>query len=82
MRYRIVPSSDAEADVTSVSWWYQRIDPNLTSRFIGEVRATVRRIAQFPYRFQLVNGAARQARLARGGVGWDRWPLRQACRPG
>ena len=65
MNYRIVPSPDAEADFTSASWWYQQIDPNLVSRFIVESRATLARMAQFPYQFALVNGTIRRARLKR-----------------
>ena len=65
MNYLIVPSPDAEADFTSASWWYQQIDPNLVSRFMVESRATLARIAQFPYQFPLVNGTIRRARLKR-----------------
>jgi plasmid stabilization system protein ParE len=65
MKYRIVPSSDAEADVISASWWYRRIAPNLAARFVAEGRATLRRIAQFPSRFPLVNGSVRRALLTR-----------------
>jgi len=65
MNYRIVPSPDAETDFTSVSWWYQQIDPNLVSRFMEESRAILARIAQFPHQFPLVNGVVRRARLKR-----------------
>ena len=65
MNYLIVPSPDAEADFTSASWWYQQIDPNLVSRFMVESRATLARIAQFPYQFPLVNGTIRRALLKR-----------------
>jgi len=63
MKYRIVPSPDAEADVTSASWWYQNIDLNLATRFVAEGRATIASITRFPYRFPLVNGTVRRARL-------------------
>jgi toxin ParE1/3/4 len=65
MNYRIVPSPDAEADFTSVSWWYQQIDPKLVSRLMVESRAILARIAQFPYQFPLVNGTIRRAPLKR-----------------
>ena len=65
MKYRIVPSPDAEADVTSASWWYHNIDPNLATRFVADGRATVASLAQFPYRFRLVNGTVRRARMRR-----------------
>jgi plasmid stabilization system protein ParE len=64
MKYRIVLTPDADADRLDLSW-YHRIDPNLAFRFVSEGRTTMARIAQFPYRFPLVNGAVRKARLKR-----------------
>jgi len=65
MKYRIVPSPDAEADVNSASWWYWRIDSDLASRFVAEGRATAARIAQFPYRYPVLYGSVRRALLKR-----------------
>jgi plasmid stabilization system protein ParE len=65
MNYRIVLTLDADADIGSVFSWYQGIDPNLAARFISEGRTTMIRIAQFPYRFQPINGTVRRARLKR-----------------
>src|ERR1044071_7914962 len=65
MKYFIVPSPDAEADVTSASWWYHNIDRDLANRFLVDGRATVASIVQFPYRFPLVNGTVRRAPLKR-----------------
>jgi len=65
MNYHIVLSLDAKADIRSARWWYRRIDPDLARRFSLEGRTTVRRIAQFPYQFPLINGIVRQALLKR-----------------
>jgi plasmid stabilization system protein ParE len=65
MNYHIVLSSDARADIRSARRWYHRIDQNLAHRFSLEGRTTVRRIAQFPFQFPLVNGTVRQALLKR-----------------
>ena len=65
MNYHIVLSPDARADIRSVRRWYLRIDRELAHRFSLEGRTTVRRIAQFPYQFPLVNGTVRQALLKR-----------------
>ena len=63
MRYRVIPSPDAEADIDSAVRWYQRIDPNLAFRFTSEMRAIQRRIKHTPYQFPLVKGGIRQALL-------------------
>src|SRR5215208_3635074 len=65
MNYLIVLSPDAKADIRSVRRWYRRIDPNLAFQFSLEGRSAVRRIAQFPYRFSLVNGTVRRATMNR-----------------
>ena len=65
MKYSIVLTPDADADIGSGFSWYHRIAPNLALRFVSEGRATMDHIAEFPYRFQLVNGDVRRARLKR-----------------
>lgn len=65
MTRRIILSPDAEADIASAIAWYQRVELSLVSRFRAETRATLRRIAQFPYQFQLIEGKFRRARLKR-----------------
>jgi len=65
MNYHIVLSLDAKADIRSIHRWYRRIDRDLAHRFSLESRITVRRIAQFPYQFPLVNETVRQALLKR-----------------
>ena len=62
---RIILSPDAKADIRSTIRWYQRTDPNLALRFKLETRATLRRIAQFPYQFPLIEDTFRRARLKR-----------------
>jgi plasmid stabilization system protein ParE len=65
MKYRIVLSPDAKADMRSARRWYTHINPSLAQQFRVECRTTARRIAQFPYQFSLVNGTARKALLKR-----------------
>ena len=65
MKYRIVLSPDAQADIGSVIRWYQRIDPNLAFRFRVEMRTTLRRIRRLPHAFPPVAGVLRRAILNR-----------------
>ena len=65
MNYRIVLSPDAKADISSAVWWYKRTDPNLAFRFTLEAFETLRRIAQYPYIYRLINGVVRRADLKR-----------------
>lgn len=60
---RIILSPDAKADMRSTIRWYQRTDPNLALRFKLETRATLRRIARFPYQFSSIEGTFRRANL-------------------
>jgi len=62
---RIILSPDAKADIRSTIRWYRRTDPNLALRFKLETHAVLRRIAQFPYQFPLIEGTFRRARLKR-----------------
>lgn len=64
MNRRIILSPDAEADIASAIAWYQRIELSLGSRFKTDTRATLRRIARFPYQFPLIDeGTVRRVRL-------------------
>ena len=65
MKYRIVHSPDAQADISSAVWWYQQKDLNLAFRFTLEAVATLRRIAQYPYSYRLIKGTVRRADLKR-----------------
>jgi plasmid stabilization system protein ParE len=65
MKIRVILSPDAKADIRSAIEWYHQADPNLASRFEKATFATLRQIRQFPYRFQIINGAIRQALLKR-----------------
>jgi len=65
MKYRIVLSPDAQADIGSVIQWYDRIDPKLALRFGLEMRAIMRRITQLPYAFPRVASVFRRAMLIR-----------------
>jgi toxin ParE1/3/4 len=65
MKYHIAASSGAKLDIRSTVLWYERIDPNLALRFLLETDATVDRVRQNPYRFPVIKGAVRRARLKR-----------------
>ena len=65
MNHRIVLSPDAQADFSSIVWWYQQIDPDLAKRFALEALAILHRIAQFPYSFSVIEGTVRRAGLKR-----------------
>jgi plasmid stabilization system protein ParE len=65
MKYRIILSPDANADIGSAVLWYQRINPNLAFRFLSETDKTIRLIRQYPLSFPLVTGVIRRAVLHR-----------------
>ena len=65
MHFHIILSPDAEADINAVVWWYQSKDLKVALRFRAEADATLQRIAQFPYRYQLINSRIRRASLRR-----------------
>ena len=62
---RIILSPDAKGDIRSTIRWYQRTDSNLALRFNLETRATLRRIARFPYQYSFIEGTFRRANLKR-----------------
>ena len=62
---RIILSPDAKADIRSTVRWYKRTDPVLALRFKLETRATLQRIARFPYQFSFLGGTVRRASLKR-----------------
>jgi len=65
MKYTIVLSPGANADIESVVRWYLKIDPNLAFRFLMETNKVLQRIRRMPYAFASRAGASRRARLKR-----------------
>ena len=65
MKYRIIFSPDAKADISSAVRWYERKDPSLAFRFLLEMRAIKRRITKYPYTFPIIKGVIRRALLKR-----------------
>jgi len=65
MKYKIVLSPGAKADVRSAARWYLNIEPNLAYRFLREVTTTLQRITRMPYAFPIRRDAFRQAPLKR-----------------
>ena len=48
MKYRIIFSRGAKADISSAVRWYEREDPGLAFRFLLDMRTIKRRIANNP----------------------------------
>jgi plasmid stabilization system protein ParE len=58
---RITPL--AEADIARAQDWYESQQPGLGIRFVEHVRATIQRIAQNPFQYQIAVENARRARV-------------------
>jgi plasmid stabilization system protein ParE len=65
MKYRVILSPDAKAEISSAVHWYQRTGPDVALRFLWKTRATVNRIRQYPNSFPRVSGVIRRAVLHR-----------------
>lgn len=65
MKYQIVLSPGAKADIKSVVRWYLNIDPNLAFRFLVEYETVLRRIRRLPYMFAIRTDTSRRARMNR-----------------
>jgi len=65
MKIQVVLSPDAKEDIRVTIEWYHRADPDLASRFEKQTLTTLRHIGQFPYRFGIISGSVRRARLKR-----------------
>lgn len=65
MKYRLVVSPGANADLNSVALWYLNIDSNLASRFLAETNTVMRRITRMPHAFPVRAGPFRQALVKR-----------------
>ena len=65
MKYRVILSPDARADISSAVRWYQQIDPDVAFRFLLKTEATIDRILRHPYSFQRLKGVIRRAVLHR-----------------
>ena len=61
MTRRIILSPGARSDIQSSVRWYARKSIDHSFRFKVETRTTLRRIAQHPYAFPLVNALVRRA---------------------
>ena len=65
MKYRIIFSRGAKADISSAVQSYEREDPSLAFRFMLDMRAIKRRIANNPYTFPIYKDVIRRALLKR-----------------
>jgi len=65
MKYYVVLTPPAMADIASAVDWYQRRDPKAASRFLTCTRITISRIRQNPNRFRVIKGIVRRALVPR-----------------
>ena len=65
MKYWIVLTSPAKADISSAVNWYQRRDPETASRFLSQTRTTISRIKKYPNSFPIFRGIIRRALVPR-----------------
>src|ERR1044072_1655920 len=60
MKYWIVLTSPAHADISSAVDWYEQRAPETASRFLSQTRNTISRIRKYPNGFQLFRGVVRR----------------------
>ena len=65
MRYHVILSPDAEADIESAIRWYADKHLELPFRFTTETTRTLRRVGQNPYQFPAVSSLVRRALMKR-----------------
>lgn len=63
MKRRTFVRPEAQSDIREAAIWYERHEAGLGFRFVGEVRASLQRIADNPLRFPIVGGDVRRALL-------------------
>jgi plasmid stabilization system protein ParE len=65
MKYQILLSLRAAADINSAVRWYLQTDPILALRFLTEIRASLRRVRAMPNAFPLRGRVLRCAFIRR-----------------
>jgi plasmid stabilization system protein ParE len=63
MKRRTFVGPEAQADIREAATWYETREAGLGLRFVGEVRESLRRIADSPLRFPIVDKDVRRALL-------------------
>jgi plasmid stabilization system protein ParE len=63
MKRRTFVRPEAQADIRKAARWYETREAGLGLRFVGEVRESLRRIADSPLRFPIVDQDVRRALL-------------------
>ena len=63
MKRRTFVRPEAQADIREAARWYETRETGLGLRFVGEVRDSLRRIADGPLRFPIVDRDVRRALL-------------------
>ena len=63
MKRRTFVRPEAQADIREAARWYETREGGLGLRFVGEVRESLRRIADSPLRFPIVDKDVRRSLL-------------------
>jgi plasmid stabilization system protein ParE len=56
---------EAEAEIAEAGDWYEQQNPGLRDKFISAVDVTLSALRQNPFRYQVVSGQLRRAKLRR-----------------
>jgi toxin ParE1/3/4 len=65
VKHRVIVRGRAKADVRKAAGWYERQRPGLGREFVAEVDATLNRVAESPYQYQVLHREARRAIVRR-----------------
>ena len=65
IEYRLVSEPPVDLDVEAAFEWYENERPGLGVEFLDELRATYKRIAAGPLKYQELRGSIRRALLRR-----------------
>jgi hypothetical protein len=65
IEYRLISEPPVDLDVEAAFEWYENEQPRLGVEFLEELRATYKRIADGPLKYQELRGGIRRALLRR-----------------
>jgi plasmid stabilization system protein ParE len=63
VNWDLVLRPEAEAEIAEASDWYEQQNPGLGDKFIGVVDVTLSVLRQNPFKYQVVSGQLRRAKL-------------------
>ncbi len=65
IEYRLVSEPSVDLEVEAAFEWYENEQPGLGVEFLNELRATYKRVADGPLKYQELRGGIRRALLRR-----------------